>query len=38
MNHAKIIYLINKKQQLTRWIKEQNKSVTDLKKNKECIV
>jgi len=38
MNNAKIIYLLDKKQQFNRWIKEQNKSVADLKKKKECIV
>jgi len=38
MNHAKVIYLLNKKQQFNRWTKEQNKSVADLKKTKECIV
>ena len=38
MNNAKIIYLLDRKQQLNRWIKEQNKSVADLKKKKECVV
>ncbi len=38
MNNAKIIYLLDKKQQLNRWTKEQNKSVADLKKSKDCVV
>jgi hypothetical protein len=38
MSPAKLIYFAVKKKQLNRWVKEQNKSVADLKNNKECVV